>query len=357
MNKKKIVFVLPDLTAGGAERVMSFVAKNISKEHFKVFLWVAGFSKNTAYNVDGIDVTYFNKSRVLKAIPDFYSSLKKTKPNIVISSMSHVNIIMGFLSVFYPKTKFIGRESIVLSVKKEFRIKKKFYLGSRLTKLAYGFLDIILCQSEDMYNDMKLNYNIPSEKLRIINNPITDAFKLKAINSKQKTDIVQFITVASLKKQKGHERIIHAVSKMKMPFNYTIIGDGPERDHLFNLINKLGIMDKVNHIPHTNDVSKYLANSDLFLQGSYVEGFPNCLIESCSVGTPIIAFRAPGGLNEIVNEPINGFIVDSEEEFIEKIIKAATMTKWNPKTISDSVIRKFNKEKIIGQYEQLFHEL
>ena len=44
----------------------------------------------------------------------------------------------------------------------------------------------------------------------------------------------------------------------------------------------------------------YLSDSDFFIQGSYVEGFPNSVLESCSVGTPVIAFNCPGGTKEII---------------------------------------------------------
>ena len=281
----------------------------------------------------------------------------KTSPNIVISSISHLNIAMGLLSVFFPKTKFIGREANVLSIKKQFGKKKKSIIGEiSSSKIGYRCLDIILCQSKDMFNDMKLNYNIPSDKMRIINNPITDAFSFK-VKENKKDDVVKFITVARLKKQKGHERIIRAIATLNFPYKYTIVGDGPEKENLFNLINELGIRDNIVHIPYTNDVSKYLAMNDFFLQGSFVEGFPNCLIESCSVGTPIIAYRAPGGLNEIIEEGVNGFIADNDEEFVKNIIKSTSMSQWNSKRVSDSVVKKFNKALIIEKYEKLFHEL
>lgn len=356
-TKKKIVFALPDLTSGGAERVMSFVAQNITKEHFDVYLWLAGYSKNTKYNVKGINVIYFNKPRVLKAIPDFYSALRKTKPDIVISSISHLNTVMGFLSFFNPKTKFIGREANVLSVKKQFGSgNRKFYGGLILTKFSYKLLDLVLCQSKDMFNDMKNNFGVPEQKLRIINNPITDDFQLKPINEDNQK-VVKFITVARIKEQKGHRRIVSALSKIDFPFTYTIVGDGPEKDELFKLIDSAGIRDKVIHIPYTQDVSKYLSESDLFLQGAFVEGFPNCLIESCAVGTPIVAFDAPGGLDEIIQVGLNGFIAKSEEEYINLVIKSAKNYPWNPEKIRDSVYIKFNKEKIVKQYENLFCEI
>jgi glycosyltransferase involved in cell wall biosynthesis len=353
-NKKKLVFVLPSLVAGGAERVMSFIADNISKDNFEVTLWIAGYEKNTKYIVDNASVVYFNKPRVLKAIPDFYMALKNNKPDIVISSIAHLNITMAILSIFFPKTKFIGREASVLSVKKEFSKKRNSIRLPSLLKLAYRYLDLIICQSRDMYDDMHSNFNIPAHKMRIINNPITDNFKLK---EDRKNQIVSFITVASLKEQKGHERIIRSISKLKIPYTYTIVGDGSEKKKLFELIDNLGITDNVTHIPYTKDVAKHLAESDFFLQGSYVEGFPNCLIESCSVGVPIIAYNAPGGLNEIIIEGLNGYISQNDKDFLNNITKATQNASWNPEKIRDSVHVKFNKEKILEEYEQLFIDI
>lgn len=353
--KKRIFFVLPSLSSGGAERVMSFVCQNISKEKFDPLLIITGFDRDSSYNIKGIKIVYLNKTRVLFSVFSLFVFFSKNKPDIVLSSMSHVNTVMGFLSIFFPKTKFIGREANVLSIKKHFGTKQRFYNKFPLTKISYKFLDIVLCQSKDMFHDLMLNYDIPKKKLIIINNPITDDFKLqRQYQSFKKSDVAKFITVASLKKQKGHERIIRAISKLDFPYTYTIVGSGPEKSNLFELIDKLGIRDKINHVPYTSEVSEYLTKSDLFLQGAFVEGFPNCLIESCSVGTPIVAFRAPGGLNEIIEEGVNGFIADTEKEYIEHIVKSIKNHHWDPKTIHESVVKKFNKEKILSQYENLF---
>lgn len=355
-KKIKLVFILPDLTSGGAERVISFVANNISKEKFETHLWLAGSENKTAYNVDSIDITYFNKERVMHAIPNFYSSLKQVKPDIVIGSIAHVNTAIALLSVLFPKIKFIGREANVMSVVKEFKQSKKRFGSVIPISTSYKLLDLILCQSKDMHKDMKFVFNIPESKMKIINNPITDNFILKK-EKKTMENCVQFITVAQFKKQKGHERLIKILSKLTFNFHYTLIGRGPEEKKLFNLIEQYNLKDKITHIPFTKNVQAYLANSDFFLQGSYVEGFPNCLIESCAVGTPILAYNAPGGLNEIIDNQINGLIADNDEEYLKNIDTAVNKITWNPQIVRDSVYKKFNKEKILKQYEDLFLEI
>ena len=64
-SRKSIVFVLPSLAAGGAERVMSFIAQNINKQKYDVTLIVFGFEKDKAFEVANIKIIYLNKPRVL----------------------------------------------------------------------------------------------------------------------------------------------------------------------------------------------------------------------------------------------------------------------------------------------------
>ena len=87
------------------------------------------------------------------------------------------------------------------------------------------------------------------------------------------------------------------------------------------LVNKLDLSSKITHVPFTDKVPEYLKESDIFLQGSFVEGFPNALLESCAVGTPVIAFNALGGIDEIIQDGVNGFMVDNIDDLRIELIK------------------------------------
>jgi len=358
-NRIRVFFVVPTLYGGGAERVVSYIPQFINEEKFDVTLIVVGLEKDSTYDVSGVSVKFLNKSRVLYSALALFKILFKQKPDIVLSTITHLNVLMGFLSIFFPKIKFIGRHTIVSQTKKKITVKKASFLRRLLRKNyknAINNLDIVLCQSADMYEDMQINsFEVPAHKLRIIHNPMRDKFKIKP-KKLEENGIVKFITVARLTQNKGHERILKAISKLNFPFLYTFIGDGAAKDSIFKLINELGIQDKIKHISYTSEVEKYLANSDYFLMGSYAEGFPNSLIESCSVGTPVIAYKAPGGLNEIIEKGVNGYLVENEAEFLEKI-KLSISQDWDSHLIRESVYKKYNKDKIINDYEQLFEEI
>src|SRR5690606_30156802 len=123
-KKIKISFILPSLRAGGAERVMSFIAQNLDHEKFKSSLVIIGRESETSYDIDNTKIIYLNKPRVLASIGSLIFYLKNEKPDIVISAISHLNIIMAFISILFPKTKFVGREVNVLSVRKNYSVNK-----------------------------------------------------------------------------------------------------------------------------------------------------------------------------------------------------------------------------------------
>ena len=76
-SKKKILFILPTLCAGGAERVMSFVAQQLDDSKFEAKLIVLGFDNDAVYIVDKIEVIYLNKKRLLLAIFDLFFLIYK----------------------------------------------------------------------------------------------------------------------------------------------------------------------------------------------------------------------------------------------------------------------------------------
>lgn len=354
-NKINITFMLPSLHAGGAERVMSFVAKELDQEKFTTTLVIIGHEKDASYDVSGVKIIYFEKSRVMTAVVSIYNYFKNYRPDIVISAIEHLNTVVAYISLFFPKIKFVAREVNVLSVLYNLEKPTTFRPFDRLYKNRFKHFDAVICQSQDMLEDLTKHFNIQKNKIVVINNPITDGFIVKAPGHLNHT--LQLSTVGRLAKQKGYDRILKALSQLEIPFHYTIIGKGPDEEIIRLWIKEFNLKEKVTHVEFTPNISEYLAKSDIYLQGSYVEGFPNALIESCAVGTPVIAFNAPGGINEIIVDGVNGYIVNNEKEFLEQINTIYTNNIFEPNRVSESVYSKFNKNLIIQQYEDLFFDI
>ena len=354
-SKKKILFVLPTLGAGGAERVMSFVCQQLNSEIFEVKLVVLGFQKDNVFNVDTVEVIYLNKLRLLVAIPSLFKVIFKEKPVIVVSSIVHLNIMMGCFSIFFPKIKFIGREASVVSKMNEFA-EFNSKLKIVLMKAFYPRLAAIICQSEDMRKDFVETLKLNPLKLVLIHNPVTFLPSLTRV--KNVTDKLNFVTVGRLSEEKGYLRILEGLSKIKKyDFHYTIIGSGVQEKLIREKLENYNLTSRISFISFTTEVLEELNRSDYFIQGSYVEGFPNALLESCIVGTPVIAFNAPGGTRDIVKDSQNGFLVENEFEFLSVLNDIYKLKSINNDEVRLSVIDKFNSEKIINQYEALLNKV
>ena len=361
MNPIKILFVLPSLRAGGAERIVSFLSQNLNQNKFECVLLVVGNSKDVAYDVSKVKTIFLNKERVLKGVPGILKIISREKPDIAMSSIGHLNMLLGFLAFYFPKIKFVIREANVNGELEKIAEKNKSNLSAQIGKLfgktSKAKIKKIICQSDDMYDDLKQRAPHLEEKMVIINNPIVHLPKFLE-RKKTSDDFLQLITVGRLCNQKGQLRLIEMLGNLDLPYHYTLIGDGPKKEEIFQKIESLGIGDKITHVSFTKEVPKYLLKSDIFLQGSYVEGFPNALIESLVMGTPGIVFDTPGGTREIIIDEINGYKVNSAQEFIKAIKKIYT-GKFNSshKTIRDSVVSRYSSDKILDQYETMFEEL
>ena len=353
MTKKKIIFVLPSLKAGGAERVVSFLAKHFDRNVFEIKIAVVGFKKDAVYNLDNLHVTFFNQDRMLNGIKPLFKFIKIHKPDIVFGTIRHVNIILGIYNLIFKNVRFIVREASVMSTMSKFSNSKN-QIPNFLLKFLYNKLDAIVCQSNDIKKDLKYELGIRESKLITINNPITQIKQLSTSKTEY-PEIIKFITIGRLSEEKGHQRILKGLAKVKnYSYSYTIIGSGPLELKIKDLANELGVLDNIKFIPYTSEVLENLSKSDFFIQGSFVEGFPNAVLESCSVGTPVLAFNCPGGTKEIIEDGINGFLAVSEDNFAKTLYNLNEIPVFERAVVQASVLSKFSSQKIIKEYENLF---
>jgi glycosyltransferase involved in cell wall biosynthesis len=115
--------------------------------------------------------------------------------------------------------------------------------------------------------------------------------------------------VARLDEQKDHASLFQALARIEIQnWRVNLVGDGPLLESLMALATHLGIAGKINFLGFQRDVESLLCASQLFVLSTNWEGLPRSIIEAMRAGLPVVASDV-GGVSELVEDDINGFIV------------------------------------------------
>lgn len=358
----KIFLIIPSLNRGGAERVTSILANHLNKELFDVSLVL--LEKKGSYLNDlknQINIIDLKTKKVTKSIKPLIILINKKKPDLVFSTLGHLNLMLMLLKFVMPnKTKFIGREASIPSILN--RKEKYPILFNLLYKLLYPKFDLIICQSKYMKKDLIKNYKIQENKIKVINNPLDFSNIIKKITSNYNpfnSNIKNIIAVGSLEEVKGYDLLIKAIAKIKQnDFKLSIIGEGSKKNELKELIKKLQLENKIELLGFKDNPYIYMKYADLGVLSSKFEGFPNTVLETLACKTPVVTFKCPGGVEEIIIENENGWFVENEniDELAKKIEKNLNNT-LNKELIYESVYNRYNLNYIIKKYENTFMEI
>ena len=134
-------------------------------------------------------------------------------------------------------------------------------------------------------------------------------------------DAVLMISVGELSNRKNHKVVIQALSGMNMSnVYYVIVGEGLLRRELSNLIQLLGLEEKVFLLGYRTDIKELLNCADLFVFPSIQEGLPVSLMEAMASGLPCVVSRIRGNV-DLIDEGRGGlFFSPKSPESIADLI-------------------------------------
>ncbi len=119
------------------------------------------------------------------------------------------------------------------------------------------------------------------------------------------------ISVGRLTPEKDFPSLLQAFSILAASLpdvRLWILGDGPERESLRTLIQRLGLSESVQMLGMRDDVGYWLAQADLFVLASVSEGLPVALLEALAVGLPAVVTNV-GGMPEVLESSGAGIVV------------------------------------------------
>ena len=349
--KKKIFLVISSLSAGGSERVFWLLSQALDKDKYEVSIVL--FNSNKSFfslEIEGVNVIDLKTIKASLSFRKLLKLIKDERPDVVLGTGDHINFLISFISIFVKIPKLLARPTCIsIEIIKHAGFKAK--LIDKFTKLFYRRFDSVVCQSNEIRNTLERVYKIDSNKLVVIPNPVAISNKIKSDKTNN-----HVIVVGRLSNEKGHSRLLDVFSQLPEGYTLTIAGDGNLRHSLEKKIQNLNLSSRVNLLGQVSNPIELISQHDLLVLSSHTEGFPNVVLESLSVGVPVVTFRVGGVSNFVIND-FNGYIIEQDDlDGLRQGIEKGCCKTWNPIEIKKHIIDQFSVEKVAKAYESLMEK-
>ncbi|MDE4085890.1 glycosyltransferase [Planococcus maritimus] len=381
-----IAFIIPTLSKGGAERVVTTLT-NSQNEDIDILVYHRVENEyKTKGNIINLEIDPSPKIsgklvNVVKKVIKLKSIKRKNKYKTLISFLDNPNLINILTMSKSCKTIVSIRNKQSM----EYRGIAKI-IHRNVVRYFYSKADTIVAISEGVKKDLIDNFGIPKEKVKVIYNPIDlkEIQKLAKLESSiniNRDSKLEIVTLGRLVEQKGHTYLIKALSEyilnVDKSIHLTILGDGPKNQEILYLIENLKMENYVTIIPFQQNPFSIIKDADLFVLSSIYEGFGNVIVEAVALGLPIISTDCEAGPREILapelslNSKIeypynneNGVLISppniDEDAFKKELIEAIEMKtneiksiKDKEKTVNSKLLARFNNKEIFGEWLKL----
>lgn len=372
--KTKVLFLIPTLENGGAEKVLVNLVNNMDLKRFEITV-------QTLFDYGVHKARLRPEIRYCSFIskPPFrgYSHLIRILPSGLLAKWiirDHYDVVISYLegsSAWITKgcqskeTKVVSWIHTVMDTERRLKIG---FLTSKQALKTYKSADRLVFVSQSALKAFSDTSGCTSNKFRVIYN--TNESDYTKVLAKEKTEDIHFkseefniCSVGKITPNKGFDRLARIAASLRKegyPVHVYAVGEGEQCAEIKQFLQKEGLSDYYTFLGYQQNPYKYISACDLYVCASYREGFSTAVTEALIVGTPVVSTNCSGAHELLGYNNEYGIVVDNTDQGILEGIRRMVSDKNLLATYKkQAVIRgaSFSAEKTVKAVEDLIEEV
>lgn len=335
---KKVLYLIPNLAHGGAEKVLVNLANNMDKTKFDVTV-------QTLFDV-GVNRQYLNSD--VKYIGGFkrmprgntyvmklfspeklYKHFIRDNYDIIVSYLEGptARIVSGCTN---PNTKLVSWIHIEQHTK---GLASKSFRSCKEALDCYSKFDRTVCVSDTVKDDFESIFDT-KKSVEVLYNT-NESEKIKKLSDEQVDDVdfskdtINIISVAKIVPSKGYDRLMKIHKKLiekNIKNHIYILGIGEEKEKYEKYLAENNLTDTFTFLGYRDNPYKYVKKADLYVCSSRREGFSTAVTEALIVGTPVVSTNCSGAYELLGKNNEYGFVTENDEDALYEGIKKMLTT-------------------------------
>jgi glycosyltransferase involved in cell wall biosynthesis len=367
-----MLFIIPWMVVGGADRVNLDLATHLDKTLFSLHFLTTSPSDNPWAD------RFSEFSQNLLHLPQ------------LVYPENYLHFLLSYIGLAHIKTVLISNSLVgyqaAAAIKQHYPDVQVLDLlhgeggqhenggFPRLSQPYEGHLDRRIVVTEYLRNLLLREYHTDANRIIVIRNGI-DAVKVAPdriprgryrnhLGLRRGDFVLTYLGRFALEK---HPELVLSIARRVLqeapaaPLHVVMAGDGPLAPDLRRtLADSPGLANRV-HLPgYVHDPEHLLVDSDVLILTSEAEGLPLVALEAMSLGVPVLA-SAVGGLPELITHGRDGYLVDYSAMLPGRAAELLTNLMKNPMEARSlslaarrTIIERFSMERMVSEYERIF---
>jgi glycosyltransferase involved in cell wall biosynthesis len=373
MSALKLVFVLPSLHGGGAERAAVKILNGLVPHGLDLTLYL--FAREGAYVGEVSPRVRVVAPPGRRGRAGRISALRRflagERFDAVVSFLSHFTVFAAVRSSGVSSKYVISQQTPLSAFLEDadYHWRKPLHrrLFTAVARAVYPRADLVTATSRGVSDDLVRCYGVQPERVEVVHNPVdVEDVAQKAAepldHALAPDGRPTILTAGRLADAKNLPLLVESLKLLssRVEFRAWVLGQGELEGSLRHHLEAVGLTDRVQLLGFQDNPWKFMAAANVFVLTSRYEGFGNVLIEAMASGAPVVA-TASFGTREILRHGDTGLLVERHQP---DAVASALEHVLTDRTLRDRLVvngrrasHEFGIDVVAGHFNATFRRL